>query len=62
MKWQIAAILFVVCLVPASLAAQSMSPADAQAWREDLRFMAQAMEKTVEHGSGARRDPECSGR
>ena len=40
------AALLVSCLVPGSSAAQSLSPTDAQAWRDDLHFMAQAMEKT----------------
>ena len=43
---RIGAVLLGVCLWPAALAAQPMSAADAQAWRDDLHVMAQAMEKT----------------
>lgn len=46
MKRHRAAVLLVVCLRPGALAAQSMPSAEAQAWRDDLRFMAQAMEQT----------------
>ena len=46
MKRLARAVVLVVCSFPGSSAAQSLSPADAQAWREDLHFMAQAMEKT----------------
>jgi hypothetical protein len=46
MKRQLAAVLCVVCLIPGVVAAQSLSSDEAKAWREDLRFMAQAMETT----------------
>ena len=46
MKRHRAAVLLVVCLRPGALAAQSMPSTEAQAWRDDLRFMAQAMEQT----------------
>jgi len=42
---RVAAVLL-VCLLPASVAAQPLTAAETEAWREDLRFMAQAMERT----------------
>ena len=38
--------LLVVCLCRGRLVAQSLSPDEAQAWRDDLQFMAHAMEET----------------
>ena len=46
MKRLIVAVLVLLCLYPKSTVGQTISPEDAQAWREDLRFMAQAMGKT----------------
>src|SRR5215510_5133256 len=40
------ALLLVVCLPGRPVVAQPLAPADVDAWREDLRFMAQAMERT----------------
>src|SRR5438876_7158882 len=45
-KRLIVAVLVLLYLYPKLTVGQTISPEDAQAWREDLRFMAQAMEKT----------------
>jgi hypothetical protein len=46
MPRSIGAVLLGVCLLSGSAAADQLSPAEAVAWREDLRFLAQAMERT----------------
>jgi hypothetical protein len=40
------ALLLVLCLLSGSAEAQPLAPTEAEAWREDLRFMAQALERT----------------